>query len=132
MKKKIYAALAAMFMLAGVMQANLAGAEENTTPPTPKVQETPAPNADTNKQSTDKMAPQIKLTPAQKDELATLFEEKLAVEKKIIDKYAEFGVMSKEQAMKIWEHKQNWSKQLEKNGYLMPRPEHFHKKPAGE
>ncbi len=127
MKKSFYAALAAMFMLAGVGQAPLVNAEENTTP---KVQETPA--TDTNKQPTEKLAPQIKLTTEQKEELATLFEDKLAVEKKIIDKYAEFGVMSKEQATKIWEHKQNWLKQLEQSGYMMPKPGIFHKKPSGE
>ena len=64
--------------------------------------------------------PQVELSKEQRAELQKLYEKKMKLEKKIIDKYVDFGVLSEEAASKIREHKEGWFGRLKENGFIMP------------
>lgn len=65
----------------------------------------------------------VNLTDSQKNELKQLFDKKIELEKQIIKKYQDFGVLTKEQADVKIMHMDKIKLHLEKNGY-MPK---FHK-----
>ncbi|MEH7386272.1 DUF2680 domain-containing protein [Bacillus sp. JJ1521] len=73
----------------------------------------------------DDQRPKVELTDKQKQEMDKLYLELLTIEKKIINKYVEFGVLSKEEADK----KLNWLNEhyqkIKERGYI---PRHHHRK----
>ena len=67
---------------------------------------------------------QVKLTDEQKSELDALYKEAFEARKKIIDKYVEFGVMTKEKAEKKQAHMDKFYEKLKENEYI---PKFHHK-----
>jgi uncharacterized lipoprotein YehR (DUF1307 family) len=67
----------------------------------------------------------VKLTEAQKKELKQLFDQKLEIEKQIVQKYQSFGVMTKEQADRRLEHIEKKRQFMENNGYTPPKGKHI-------
>lgn len=69
--------------------------------------------------------PKVELTEKQKQELDELYQELLKTKKEIINKYIEFGVLTKEKGDK----KLNWLdehyQKIKEHGYI---PKHHHKK----
>jgi len=68
--------------------------------------------------------PQVKLSEQQKSELDALYQEAFEARKKIIDKYVEFGVITKEKAEKKQEHMDKFYEELKENDYI---PKFHHK-----
>lgn len=59
----------------------------------------------------------ISLTDAQKKELKQLFDKKFDVEKQLVQKYVDFGVLTREQADRRLKKIQDMQDKLEENGY---------------
>lgn len=74
--------------------------------------ETPAP-ADTTKQTEE-----VKLTEAQKGELAKLHKNLLEQKKQLIQKYVEFNVLPKEKGDEMIQRYEEHYKMLEENGFI--------------
>ncbi|MGE8077673.1 DUF2680 domain-containing protein [Peribacillus loiseleuriae] len=82
-----------------------------------------------NQGSEVKQEQQIEFTKKQQDELAILHKEMLAKKKEIVQKYVEFGAISKEKAAMIVNHMEKHYQKLEEHGF-QPHHSHHHKKPA--
>ncbi|MEK3988708.1 YckD family protein [Robertmurraya sp. FSL R5-0851] len=65
---------------------------------------------------------EVKLTDAQKAELAKLHKGILEQKKQLIQKYAEFGVIPKEKADKMIQRYEEHYKMLEENGFIFKGP----------
>lgn len=76
-----------------------------------------------------KQEQKIELTTKQQDELAVLHKEMLAKKIEIVQKYVEFGAISKEKAAMIVKHMDKHYQTLVENGF-QPHHSHHHKKPA--
>ena len=72
-----------------------------------------------NAHPTENTKAEIQLTTEQKNELAAIQKELLKNKKTLIDKYVEYGVMTKEQGEKINSRFDLRFKQLEKNGFVL-------------
>lgn len=97
LNKKIYAAVLAVVLLA-TMSIHAFAAVSTT------------PSAATGQQ--------ITLTDAQKAELKKLYEQKFETQKKIIQKYVDFGVITKEQADKRLKKMDEIKKKMEERGFV--------------
>ncbi len=106
------------FLATSLFHAPVADAENKATDEKPQteVQESTKPQAE------------VKLTTEQQNELVKLYQDKLAQEKKILDKYVEFKIMTQDTADKILTHKQEWYKNLEKSGFALPHKGFMHHK----
>ncbi|MBA9026997.1 DUF2680 domain-containing protein [Peribacillus huizhouensis] len=78
---------------------------------------------------TDKQEPQIVFTEKQQEELAVLHKEILEKKKEIVQKYVEYGVISKEKAAMIVKHMERHYQKIEENKFQPFQP-HHKKKPA--
>jgi len=65
---------------------------------------------------------EVKLTDAQKAELAKLHKGILEQKKQLIQKYVEFGVIPKEKADKMIQRFEEHYKMLEENGFIFKGP----------
>jgi len=74
--------------------------------------------AEVEKPEDTKMTEEVKLTDAQKAELAKLHKGILEQKKQLIQKYVEFGVIPKEKGDKMVERFDEHYKMLEKNGFV--------------
>ncbi|WP_458411610.1 DUF2680 domain-containing protein [Schinkia sp. CFF1] len=72
---------------------------------------------------THKLETTVKLTEAQKQELAKIHQEILDKKFEMLDKHVEFGMMPKETAAKIKAKLTKKSEMMKKNGYM---PRHCH------
>lgn len=63
---------------------------------------------------------QIQLTEAQKAELSEIYQDILEEKKELIQKYVEFGVLSKEKGDKMIQKFESHYKMAEKNGFMLP------------
>lgn len=63
---------------------------------------------------------EVHLTEQQKQELSQLQKDVLAKKKVLIQKYIEYGVISKEKGKEIMSHMEKHAKEIEKNGFKMP------------
>lgn len=70
----------------------------------------------------------VKLTEAQKKELAALHKEILDKRKEVISKYVEYGVMTKEKGNMIISRLEKRYEKLEENGFVLPQKDHSRKK----
>jgi len=152
MQKSLFASLASMFAVAFLFQATFAHAQESTTPtqqqqqgqvqteqnqanpskenePSGAQQAPQAPGQQGQGQKPETEKPSVKLTEKQKAELIKLYNKKMRIESRIIDKYVKYGVLTKEAADKIREHKEQWFLKLQESGFVMPQ-QGVHKKPA--
>lgn len=64
------------------------------------------------------MINEVKLTDVQKKEIKQLFDKKIELQKQIVQKYVDFGVISKEQANKKLQYMEKKQQYMEKNGYI--------------
>ncbi len=80
-----------------------------------------APNVDSTK-------PDVQLTEAQKQEIATLHKDILNKKKELITKYVKYGVMSEEKGKKIISRLEQRYEHLEQNGFVpkWDKPMHRH------
>ncbi|MBK5442039.1 MULTISPECIES: YckD family protein [Peribacillus] len=71
----------------------------------------------------------VQFTDAQKAELAKIQQQILADKKKLIEKYVEFGALSKEEADKMFSHFEKHYKMMEEHNFQIPphRPHTQHK-----
>lgn len=69
----------------------------------------------------------VELTDEQKEEMASLQKEVLEKEKQVIQKYVEYGVISKDKGDKVISHLEKHFEKLEANGYV-PMWDKKHKK----
>ncbi|PLS17165.1 hypothetical protein CVD28_14015 [Bacillus sp. M6-12] len=60
----------------------------------------------------------VQLTETQKEELSKLHEEILAKKKELIDKYAEFGIITQEKKEKIKAHMDTRFLEMKENGFI--------------
>jgi uncharacterized lipoprotein YehR (DUF1307 family) len=74
--------------------------------------------AEVEKPQDAKNTEEVKLTDAQKAELAKLHKSILEQKKQLIQKYVEFGVIPKEQADKMIQRFEEHYKMLEENGFI--------------
>ena len=87
-------------------------------------------NAETDaKEQMDK--PAVELSEKQQKKLAKLHQQIFKKKKKLIDKYVEYGVITKEKGDKIIAHMEKHMRELEKNGYI-PDCKYKHKKRLNE
>lgn len=107
MKKKLLALVVTAVMLA--MSSNAIPAQANKMP------------------AENQQQPKVELTDKQQKELAGLYQEINKLKKQVLDKYVEFGAMTKEQAdsVKSWIDKHY--KRMEENGFKPMERHHFHK-----
>jgi hypothetical protein len=61
---------------------------------------------------------QVELTNKQKKELSKLYEDIYEKKKKLISKYVEYGVMSKEKGDRIIKHMENRLEHIKQHGYM--------------
>lgn len=61
---------------------------------------------------------EVKLNDSQKNELKALYEQKMEIQKKLLQKYVEFGVIPKERADMKLKRMDEMEEALEKNGYM--------------
>ncbi|MGP4072713.1 YckD family protein [Piscibacillus sp. B03] len=73
----------------------------------------------------------VELTDDQKEEMASLQKEVLEKEKQVIQKYVEYGVISKDKGDKVISHLEKHFEKLEANGYV-PMWDKKHKKTHGD
>lgn len=78
--------------------------------------------AEVEKPEDAKNAEEVKLTDAQKAELAKLHKGILEQKKQLIQKYVEFGVIPKETADKMIQRYEEHYKMLEENGFIFKGP----------
>ncbi|MFD6440706.1 YckD family protein [Peribacillus sp. NPDC060186] len=71
----------------------------------------------------------VQFTEAQKSELAKIQQQILADKKKLIEKYVEYGALSKEEADKMVSHFEKHYKMMEEHNFQIPphRPHSQHK-----
>lgn len=62
----------------------------------------------------------VEFTEAQKSELALIHQRILANKKELIEKYVEYGALSKEEADKMYSHFEKHHKMMEQNNYQIP------------
>jgi hypothetical protein len=67
----------------------------------------------------------VVLTKEQQKEMEKLHNELFETHKKILNKYAEYGVLSKDKVQMKLEHLEEYHQKLKENGYI---PDFFHKK----
>ena len=72
---------------------------------------------------------QIQLTESQKAELAEIYQDLMEEKKELIQKYVEFGVLSKEKGDKIIQKFEEHYKLAEKNGFTLPHHHGDHHHP---
>ncbi|MBN8193109.1 YckD family protein [Bacillus sp. NTK074B] len=81
-------------------------------------------SAEDEGQTTDE---KVTLTEEQKAELGNLYEQMYSTKKKLVNKYVEYGVFSKEQGDKVRKMMEIKHQKLKENGYMMrwhPHPHH--------
>ncbi|GAA0321789.1 hypothetical protein GCM10008967_10370 [Bacillus carboniphilus] len=86
--------------------------------------------AQANKMSADnqqQQQPKVELTEKQQGELAALYQEINKLKKQVLDKYVEFGSMTKEQADKVKSWIDQHYKRMEENGFKPMERHHFHR-----
>lgn len=67
----------------------------------------------------------VQFTDIQKTELATIQKRILADKKKLIEKYVEYGALSKEEADKMYSHFEKHYKMMEEHNFqIPPHPSH--------
>ncbi|MBD8067777.1 YckD family protein [Bacillus sp. PS06] len=81
----------------------------------------------THANENDNATPEVKLSEEQKSELDALYQDLFEKRKEIIDKYVEYGVLSKEKADKKREHLDKFYKKLKENNYIPKWEHHKHK-----
>lgn len=69
---------------------------------------------------------QIQLTEAQKAELSEIYQDIMEEKKELIQKYVEYGVLSKEKGDKMIQKFETRYKMAEKNGFMLPCIPHDH------
>lgn len=67
---------------------------------------------------------QIQLTESQKAELSEIYQDLLEEKKELIQKYVEFGVLSKEKGDRMIQKFEGHYKMAEKNGFMLPHRPH--------
>lgn len=67
---------------------------------------------------------QIQLTETQKAELSEIYLELFEEKKELIQKYVEFGVISKEKGNQMIQKFEKHYKMIEQNGFMLPHPPH--------
>jgi ABC-type transporter MlaC component len=98
--KKFYTAVVALVLTAALSIPAFAAVPDNSTAP-------PAASGQ-----------QITLTDAQKAELKSLYNQKFEIQKKIIQKYVDFGVITKEMADKRLKRMDEMKKKIEESGFI--------------
>ena len=72
----------------------------------------------------------VTLTQAQQAEIGAIHKELLAKQKQLIQKYVEFGALSKEKADQVNNHFEKHYERMEQNGFEFPQHRHQkHEKP---
>lgn len=72
----------------------------------------------------------VTLTEAQQAEIGAIHKELLAKQKQLIQKYVEFGALSKEKADQVNNHFEKHYERMEQNGFEFPQHRHQkHEKP---
>ena len=70
---------------------------------------------------------QIQLTESQKAELSEIYQDLMEEKKELIQKYVEFGVLSKEKGDQMIQKLEEHYKMAKKNGFMLPhRPHNGH------
>ena len=103
MKKSIFTSLTLVVLLFGFLILPTAYAEQNK-PAEP--------------------AKQVQLTEDQKAELANIYKDILDEKKELIQKYMEFGVISKEKGDQVIKRLEEHFKMMEQNGFNLPHHPH--------
>lgn len=67
---------------------------------------------------------QIQLTESQKAELSEIYQDIMEEKKELIQKYVEFGVLSKEKGNQMTQKLEKRYKMAEKNGFMLPHCRH--------
>ena len=67
---------------------------------------------------------QIQLTDSQKAELSEIYQDIMEEKKELIQKYVEFGVLSKEKGDQMIQRFEKHYKMAEKNGFMLPHRPH--------
>lgn len=67
---------------------------------------------------------QIQLTESQKAELSEIYQDLMEEKKELIQKYVEFGVLSKEKGEQMIQKFEEHYKMAEKNGFMLPHRLH--------
>lgn len=69
---------------------------------------------------------QVELTQKQQKELGKLYKDIFAKKKKLINKYVEYGVISKEKGEHIIKHMEQRLEQIKQNGYILEKHKDCH------
>jgi hypothetical protein len=72
---------------------------------------------------------QIQLTDSQKAELAEIYKDLLDEKKQLIQKYVEFGMVSKEKGDNMMQRMDEHFKMMEQNGFQLPHHPHANHHP---
>lgn len=102
LKKRSIVILTAVIMFVWATSARASAVQGGSNPPA----------------SEQKQAEQITLTDAQKDELRQLYNKKSEIQKQIIQKYVEFGVISKEKADLKIKRMEEMQRRMEQDGFI--------------
>ncbi len=88
------------------------------------------PKQDQGQDQTRQPQPEVKLTEAQKTELAKLHKDILEKKKEMVKKYVEFGVIPEDKGQMMITHFEKHYEMLEQNGFVLRPMPHQHPKGA--
>lgn len=102
MKTKVYSVIAAVLLIAAISIPAAFAAQDSSIAPSP---------------ASPGVEKQINLTDAQKDELKRISNQMFELKKQMVQKYLEFGVISKDQADSRLKRIEEMQKKMEEKGF---------------